>query len=189
MSQVIRGLFIYLALATPLSVLIFLLASSFFTSWDGSAVAVLPFPPDDKPSVHKVIIVEKDRSTFESRWPAASVEGLNLPVSNYAPSRKPDIVTSTVKKPYTLTFSVQKGEISRTVPTTSPHGFFLALAGLLLGLGIRNAFVSGSMFDMRKRDKTDLPKALAPAGQPAPRRRVSQKGPPQSKGKRGRRRR
>jgi hypothetical protein len=92
---------------------------------------------------------------------------------------------TTRKRRFQLFFLVEKPDGTHdAVPTTSPQA--VALAGLVfvIGLALRNMYVSGSPIDIVPRAH-ELPAALEKAGQIAqPKGPRSEYGPPPPKGKR-----
>ena len=190
----------YVLFATPVSALIFLGISGFFSSWNGHVVSVRP-TTSDSPANYTVLIVDYSGDHSEVSWPANIVESLNLPFNptGIPPTTIDEAAPKTTKLGYTLSFTVQEAQkddganenesedapATQTGATTSPQTLAIALLIWLLGLGIHNMVLSGSPFDLTRRPKK-LPQ-LAPAGQVAPTKRRGRKGPPpQRHRKRGR---
>ena len=197
-SRPLMNLLRYVLIATPLSVLIFLAISGFFSSWNGHAVSVRP-TTSESPASYTVLIVNYSGDHSEVSWPANIVESLDLPFNptGIPPTTIAEAAPKTKKLSYTLSFTVQQPETEKaegasedaqatqTGAMTSPQTLAIALLIWLIGLGIHNMVLSGSPFDLTRRPKRLA--QLAPAGQVAPTKRRGSKGPPpQRNRKRGR---
>lgn len=193
MSPAFRGLLLYSLGAIPACAVVFLLASGFFSRWDGHAVGVRPDASQGEAVVAQVLILDEDGSSHERAWPVELTRALQLPVNarGIPPARPPEDAPRTIKDMFSLTFSVQlsEGEVT-IVPTTSPRSLAIAVLVFLVGLAGRNMWVSGSPLGVTSRSSSRV-KSLPAAGQPAHRRRtgVSGTGPPPARKVRGRGRR
>jgi hypothetical protein len=178
-----RGLLLFLLGALSASTLVFLGASDFFTSWEGSVrnVRTDELGADDQGASRLVVSIEDERPgglVLQRSWPGDLVRELTLP-------------TPTRKSRYTMHFLVQDEGSWRTGPTTSPQGFGLSLMVLALLVAVRNMTVSGLpwLFSPRERyHATQLPptgQAVPTSGGSGPR-GPSKQGPPPSRPKVGR---
>jgi hypothetical protein len=192
MGEATRKLLVFLAVALPISVLVFLVASDFFTAWSGRAVSTRP-PRSEAPASYSVLISNDDGSRIEREWPSDLVGRLRLPVDAMAipPLPIPDDRPRTSKSRFALHFLVQEPETAdfTTVPTTSPRAAGLALIVLLVSLGVRNMVVAGSPFSIEPREAY-LPPAQPAAGQVTNKTYSrGRKGPPPPRPRKGRGRR
>jgi hypothetical protein len=192
-----RALLLFVLAMLPLVAGVFLVASDFFSGWNGQVVSFRP-TRDADPAVLGVLIVDDDGTRRERNWDAALVRELSLPADPLAlpppdiPAERPH--TSKLRFTFHFLVDVGSGEAveTRVVPTTSPRGLGLALAFLILAVGVRNMMYAGSPFALERRGAF-LPKQQAQAGAPAPPaspgRTRGRKGPPPSGRRRGRGRR
>jgi hypothetical protein len=163
-----RGLLLFLVGALSASVLVFLVASDFFASWEGTVQAARP---EEEEASRIVVVIEDERlegGTFQRSWPGDLVRELELP----APTRK---------SRYTMHFLVQDAGSWRTGPTTSPQGLGMALVVLTLLVAVRNMAVSGLPWGFAPRERYHATK-LVPSGQAAP---VAGSGSGKAPGKQG----
>jgi hypothetical protein len=188
-----RGLLVYAVLATPIAVIVALLASGWLTAWDGALVSMRP-PPEDEALWARVLVVEDDGTNRELRWPLRAVKGLDVRLDPAAipPVRVPPDAIRTRKALGELTFTVSPpGGATRRIATTSPQAAAVAVLAWLVGLFLRNMLVSGNPLDITPRPAT-LPAPLPPPGVPsrpdAPR-GVYQPPPARTRGGRKRRKR
>lgn len=175
----------------PAAVLVFLLASDFFSAWGGYVVSVRPSPEPD-PASYRVLISDGEGTNLEKWWPADQVRPYQLPVDGLGlpPADIPTTRPRTNKTRFQLHYLVHPGGEDadwQVIPTTSPTSLGLALFVWVLGIAIRNMAWSGSPFSLEPRG-VFLPRGQAAAGAPAqpsgggrPR-----KGPPPPKRRRGR---
>jgi hypothetical protein len=185
---------------TPISALVFLVASAFFTAWDGRAISVRPTEAD-KPAVYQVLIVNEDNSRTEQMLDAAAIDGLTLPIDDLAlPPGDISDRPLTRKFRYTLQYEIRKptGEVTEgeenpvlewhIFPTTSPRAVAMAVLLWVLALGLRNMIVGGSpiQFESREREAVKLQQK---SGSVTPQVSRSKKGPPPGKRRKGGRRR
>lgn len=198
MLALLRSSPAFLALTAPVVLLIFLLASGFFSSWHGEVTAVIPARSETTPSAYSVVIQAPDGEVKRPWWPEPLVTELALPPSytgepplkpavNVAEAPVPALATST-KSRFSFSFVVRRpGKPDHVEPTTSPTALGLALVAWILLFLFRNAWLSGSPLSATPRENT-RPAALPPAGvvQPPPKAKAprSQPGPPPQKGRR-----
>ncbi len=192
-----RALLLFIVAMLPLAAGVFLLDSAFFAQWSGLVVSARPLASPDA-AVQTVLIVAADGGRVERAFPSELVRELVIPVDPLAlpPKPLPTDRPRSEKHRFALQFQVrERGEDSpwRVLPTTSPRGLGLAVAFMMLAVGIRNMMYAGSPFSI-ERAGAFLPRAQAQAGQPAPRGspgrpKGSNKGPPPARPRRGRGRR
>ncbi len=191
----VKPLLTYAAIGTPLAVLVFLLFSGFFSAWSGQVVAARAISPDADPSFLSVVILEADGTYHERTWPKTVVKALKLPQSGLGvpPPIIPDDAPTTEKVQFALSFLLNEdGKPPQVVATTSPAALGLGLLAWIIGLMLRNGYVSGSPFTLHPGERRL--QQLQTAGQVATvetKTKVrGKKGPPPSKHgrKKGRRR-
>lgn len=167
--SLLRPLATYSAIGLPLALLVFLWTSSFFVAWSGTAASWVPLG-EGEPSWYRVLIVTPSGEEVRSDWPAEEVGDLALPIDRYAiaPMPIPDDLPTTRKRRFTLSFTVAPPDgAPRTVPTTSPSAAALAALAFLLGLALRNMYVSGLPWGFFPEDRHRvLPQDAA--GRPVP---------------------
>jgi hypothetical protein len=172
----LRGLLLFLVGALSASALVFLAASDFFSSWEGSVRSVRPADVD---ASRLVVLIEDERpggGVLQRSWPGDLVRELTPP----APTRK---------SKYTLHFLVQDEGSWRTAPTTSPQGFGASVLVLVLLVVVRNMTVSGVPWGFTPRERYHATQ-LVSSGQAAPVTKGPHKpGPPPPRPKVGRGRR
>lgn len=205
-TRLLRSLPAFLALDLLVVALVFLSASSFFTSWDGKAVSVRA-AKSTEPSTWQVLIAESSGAHREVTWPADAVTGLGLPIDNLGvpPLRIPAERPITRKSSFSLSFLVEQGADDeeatptvRKISTASGTAVGIAvICGVLLLFG-RNMALSGSPVDFTPREGGPLvpsegdPNQRSPSepGPNAPQKgRPSRPGPPPSPRRRGQGRR
>jgi hypothetical protein len=139
--------------------------------------------------MYTVLIVDQDGSTMEQNWSAEAVERLVLPVDPFAmPPKDISDRPKTKKEAYSFNYSTQpaievelpdEGEAAAdteeallpepewsSYATTSPQALALGLFAWIIGLGLRNMVVSGSPFDLARRERHRVEQQKA-AGDPA----------------------
>jgi hypothetical protein len=193
MPRAWRDLLLHLVGIVPAAVLVFLLASGFFSAWQGVVVSVAP-PPSDDPATLSVRIVDAEGQVTEQPWSAELVRSLDVPFDRVAvpPPTLPEGRPTTTKQRFSLSFSVDRGEGVVTVPTTSPTSLGLGLLALLGLVALRNMVWAGSPVSLQRRGVYLPPSQAAPgvpvqggAGRTKGRAR-GKKGPPPPKRRRGR---
>lgn len=181
MTSTVRGVIGTIAVLLPVTVLVFLWASAFFSAWEGHVVSYRPGTgtdqPDDRPPLSQVLIVTEDGDWEERWWPSQVVSGLDIEANaSGIPARDiPENAPRTQKRAFSLEFWVFQGEGDpNIVPTTSPRALSIALIVGIVGFLLRNMAVSGSPILLEERD-TVLPKsqrapgAITPSGGARPR--------------------
>lgn len=129
--------------------------------------------------MYTVLIVDQDGSTMEQKWSAEAVERLVLPVDPFAmPPKDISDRPKTKKGAYSFSYSAQPaikidvpdagddeaqadGADEQLLPepewtsyaTTSPQALALGLFAWVIGLGLRNMMLSGSPFDLTRRER------------------------------------
>jgi len=186
----IRAVLTYSLFGVPLAALVFLLSASFFTAWDGYAVAARPLGAERSiPIAYEVLVVDDAGDERVLRWSTPVVEGRFIELANVlaAPPAIPDTAPHTSKSRFTLHYLVERDTGGHDlIPTTSPQSLGLALLVWLLGLAIRNMVMSGSPLSFESRP-TVLPAALPPSGRVADNVvSKSKQGPPPPRPRKGR---
>lgn len=179
-----------------IAVLVFLWASRFFDAWDGRVVAARPVGGDAaEADAYQVLVVEDDDDTRVLVWPERLVAPFDLPLVQalVPPADIPDDAPVTRKARFQLYFLVQQADGTHAIEyTLSPSALMFGLLAAVLGLLARNAYVSGSPFDVVPRARRPLRRLQrpgtveTPTATSAPRPTI---GPPPPKGAGGRRRR
>lgn len=190
------------AALVPVAVLAVLISSSFFSAWSGHLVGRMPSKTDtdinaEPPSTQVMIVQGEGGEVWNPRFPTPLVTELKTPVrpNGLPPLDLPEGSPTTEKERFTLYFTIKPAEeATRVVATTTPGALAVGLFVWLLGLVLRNMYVSGSPISLAP-VASILPEAQAAAGQvaqpKASSKRKGQQGPPPSgrKGKsKGRRR-
>jgi hypothetical protein len=144
----VRNLVLVVALGIlPLVVAVFLVAGGFLSSWDGKVAAVRPTTVSDDPQWYEVLVVDDAGATSTQTWPADVVRQMKVPIDNLllAPATLPDDAPITSKHRFNLYYLVTvKDGTNRSIPTTSPGAFALAVLTGLIAFAARNAWVAGS---------------------------------------------
>ena len=137
-----------------------------------------------------VFLATDEGDIFQRNWRLKLIQMPILPVRPNPPlSAKPDTGHTVKKDAYTLYYRIIAPDSSVTVvPTTTPSALAVSVLCGLIGLLLRNMYVSGSPFHIHKRPKKRLRK-LAPQGQVASVRKGGGKGPPPRRKQKGRGRR
>lgn len=162
---------IYLLVATPACLLVFLGFSNFFASWSGQAVSVRP-TASEAPAVYRVLIVDSDGTRHERDWSPEAVSGLSLPIDPLAlpPKNIPEDRPKTRKTRYSMSYQVERVAdglpVWREYPTTSPQALGIAFVLWLLGFAGRNMWVSGSPFALEERAREKITDGGGQWGQP-----------------------
>lgn len=167
MNESMRAFLVYVAIATPLAILLFLFSSAFFTSWDGHVISRRPSP--EGATAVEVLIVTDQHDSLVTDWPLDLVTELDLPADPYliAPPRVAEDAIATAKSAFSLSYTVTTTDGERVLPTTSPRALYLAVLAWLLGLAVRNMVVSGSPLVLERRE-THLPESMPASGAPVP---------------------
>lgn len=177
-----------LGLATIVGAIVFLIATDFFSQWDGVAASARPARTPD-PASFDVLIVEEGGRELERAWPADIVREHALRFDPFAipPNTLDDSLPRTSKLRFHLFFVVSaQGSEPQVVPTTSPTALAMSLVAFLLTGALANMVGGGTPWSIRSR-RAYLPPAQSAHGTPSVPRARPQKGPPPSK--RGRKRR
>ena len=168
---------LFAAVALLIAVVVFLMASGFFSRWDGLVTNVASPIDGSRTSVW----VYEDGDMRKLTFPTAAVRGhgFRLDQRGIAPAPLPDDLAVTRKSRFSLNFIMTDPERSAQIyPTTSSSALGIAVLAFFLLLFGRNMVVSGSPFNVEPR-KLELPKQQTPMGQVAPQKKArSKKGPP-----------
>lgn len=143
-AAAIRGLLIYLAIATPLALALFLYSADLLDAYHGVAACHRPLPRGDgqDDQVMRFVLERPGNDDLELALPTAAFASYDLPRCNSGvPPRDAVAGAPEVhKSAFELSFTVN----DRAWPTTSPGDLFFPLLLMLLGLPLRNYFVTGS---------------------------------------------
>ena len=190
------------AALVPVAVLAVLISSAFFSAWSGHVVGRMPSKADteinaEPPSTQVMIIKGDEGEVWNPRFPTELVTELGTPVraNGLPPLDLPENAPRTSKSRFSLFFTVEQPDApSKVVATTTPGALAMGIFVWLLGLALRNMYVSGSPISLAPVAKL-RPEAQATAGQvaqpKAKAKRRGKQGPPPGgrKGKsKGRRR-
>ena len=117
----LRVILRYALVATPVAVLVFLIAGRFFVSWDGHIVAVRPMTSPD-PTHLQVLILAVDRSEQVVQWPIEVLEGRDVPMTGILapPPKIPDTAPHTRSlRPTSSRTSVESDSMSNRIKFAS----------------------------------------------------------------------
>ena len=156
---------VFLAANTVLCTLVFLFVCDFFSSYSATAVSTDRYDVATAKTV-PVFLATDEGDIFQRNWRLKLIQDADLPVRPNPPlSAKPDTGHTVKKDAYTLYYRIIAPDSSVTVvPTTTPSALAVSVLCGLIGLLLRNMYVSGSPFHIHKRPKKRLRK-LAPQGQ------------------------
>jgi hypothetical protein len=183
----------YALAATPISLLVFLYLSSFFTTWGGQVISFRPSQVEE-PAVLSILIVTDDRTEKELLWPAELVSSLQVPanITGIPPVTLPEDGPVTTKSPFTLQFEItQKDQPKKVVSTLSARALYSAVLLWVLGFFLNNMRISGSPWSFTP-SAFKLPPPMPTGGNNGEgpgQGSTSRKGPPPGKRRRGQGRR
>jgi len=143
-TAAIRGLLVYLAIATPLAVCMFLFSADVLDAYHGTAACHRPLPRSDGvgDQVMSFVLERPGSDDLELILPTDAFSGYELPrcPSGIPPRKLAEGAPEVHKSAFSLQFEVNE----RGWPTTTPGDLFFPLLLLLLGLPLRNYLVTGS---------------------------------------------
>ncbi len=175
-------------IATPAALITFLLASGFFRGWSGHAVSFRPVDVEN-PATFDVLVVEAPGETTVVSWKADLVRelGLRADALMLEPTELPSTAVATTKPSFALAFTIDDGETTRKLSTTSAGTLSIALLTWILLIVLRNMYISGSPWGLEAPEPKNesIRPTSSSASSGAPRRRRSQKGPPPPKRRKG----
>ena len=185
-AAAIRGLLVYLAIAVPLAACVFLYSADLLDAYHGTAACHRPLPGSDGAGdqVMRFVLARPGKDDLELMLPTAALSGYDLPRCNSGipPRNLVEGAPEVHKSAFDLSFSVAE----RAWPTTTPGDLFFPLLLLVLGLPLRNYFVTGSPLMLAG---SYTPPPVLQARPKTTRSRSTGKGPPPSPKRRGGRRR
>ncbi|MBN1335452.1 MAG: hypothetical protein JXB39_05780 [Deltaproteobacteria bacterium] len=191
----IAHVLLYLLLAVPLSVLVFLASAGAFQAWEGTATCFYPSRDDRSSRERSFLIVREGAPDTRVRLPTVALASRDLPAcSGGLPSlTRPEGAVRVEKRRFRLFVEVD----GRLWPTPRPDHLLLTLGCLVLGFPLWNLATVGAPFRVTRRTEPEVPIPVEeievpgvrqrPSGQVVPPKDRGSVGPPPS-GRRARRR-
>ncbi|MFH1466669.1 MAG: hypothetical protein ABIO70_19950 [Pseudomonadota bacterium] len=140
----LRGLGLYLLVASLPALLAFLYSGDFFDAYHGVAACHRPLPraDGDNDRFMRFVLVREGQLDLEVRLPAAPLARYNLPrCPDGVPGRRlPEDAPAIHKDAFSVHFAVD----ARAWPTLWPGDLLLPLLLLLVGVPLRNWLATGS---------------------------------------------
>ena len=139
---------LYLILAVPLSVLVFLAAAGGFEAWEGTAVCYLSDRRSTSSGAHSFLLVREGAPDRPVDLPTQAMNGRGLPACSayFASATTPPGAARVAKHRFRLVLSVD----DRAWPTARPEDLFLALGFLVLVFPLWNLAVVGAPFRLTR---------------------------------------
>jgi hypothetical protein len=184
----LRGLGLYLLVASLPALLVFLYSADFFDAYHGTAACCRPLPRSDGDGdrLMRFVLARPGQGDLEVRLPAVPLVRFDLPrCPDGIPGRKlPEGAPAIHKDVFSVHFSVD----GRAWPTLWPGDLLLPLLLWLAGVPLRNWWVTGSPLRF-SRAGPPPPRVGEGAPPPPPPRASAGYGPPPGPRRKGRRHR
>ncbi len=188
-------LLLYLLLAVPLSVLLFLASAGGFQAWEGTASCYVPGREDRTARDHSFLLVREGAPDIPVQLPAQAMAGRDLPTCNAYRSTvaRPKGAVQVRKLRFRLAVEVD----GRAWPTPRPEHLLLSVGFLVLAFPLWNLATVGAPFRVTRRAGPEVPIPVeeievpgvrqAPTGRPLPPKDRGSVGPPPGGSRRHRR--